>query len=137
MNSVVHFELPAQDRKRMAEFYTKVFGWKAQLLGEDMANYTLVSTTETDEQGMPKRAGAINGGFFQKDPKKPMSQYPCLVIGVEDIKATMKTINDAGGKASGEPMEIPGYGLYLTFMDTEGNLVSMMQPTADWKEKTK
>ena len=28
MNSVVHFEMPAEDQKRMADFYTKVFGWK-------------------------------------------------------------------------------------------------------------
>ena len=28
MNPVVHFEMPAVDRKRMCEFYTKVFGWK-------------------------------------------------------------------------------------------------------------
>ena len=34
MNPVVHFEMPAEDRKRMAEFYTKVFGWKTEQLGE-------------------------------------------------------------------------------------------------------
>lgn len=39
MNPVVHFEMPAEDRKRMADFYTKVFGWKIQELGEDMGNY--------------------------------------------------------------------------------------------------
>ncbi len=30
MNPVVHFEMPAEDRKRMADFYAKVFGWKTQ-----------------------------------------------------------------------------------------------------------
>jgi predicted enzyme related to lactoylglutathione lyase len=30
MNPVVHFEMPANDRKRMADFYTKVFGWCAR-----------------------------------------------------------------------------------------------------------
>jgi hypothetical protein len=43
MNPVVHFEMPAEDRKRMADFYTKVFGWKTQQLGEDMGNYVLIS----------------------------------------------------------------------------------------------
>jgi uncharacterized protein len=33
MNPVVHFEIPAEDRSRMAEFYTRVFGWHAQMLG--------------------------------------------------------------------------------------------------------
>ena len=27
MNPVVHFEMPADDSRRMADFYTKVFGW--------------------------------------------------------------------------------------------------------------
>ncbi len=42
MNPVVHFEMSAEDRKRMADFYTKVFGWKTQQLGEDMRNYILI-----------------------------------------------------------------------------------------------
>ena len=28
MNPVVHFEMLAEDRRRMTNFYTKVFGWK-------------------------------------------------------------------------------------------------------------
>ncbi|HVP36573.1 MAG TPA: hypothetical protein VMT04_06205 [Terriglobales bacterium] len=74
MNPVIHFEMPAEDRKRMAEFYTKVFGWKTQLLGEDMGNYVLATTTESDEKG-PKKPGAINGGFFPKSDNMPV-QYP-------------------------------------------------------------
>jgi len=29
----------------------------------------------------------------------------------------------------GEPMEIPGVGQYVSFMDTEGNRVSLLQPS--------
>jgi hypothetical protein len=29
MDPVVHFELPAEDRERMAAFYTSAFGWQA------------------------------------------------------------------------------------------------------------
>ena len=46
MNPVVHFEMPAEDKKRMAEFYTKTFGWQTQMLGSDMNEYVLVTTTE-------------------------------------------------------------------------------------------
>ncbi|HEU4446201.1 MAG TPA: hypothetical protein VFR94_16130 [Nitrososphaeraceae archaeon] len=35
MNPVVHLEMPTDDRKRMADFYTIVFGWKTQQLGEE------------------------------------------------------------------------------------------------------
>ena len=127
MNPVVHFEMPAEDRKRMADFYTKVFGWKTQALGEDMGNYVLATTVDSDEIGCPKEPGAINGGFFQKTDDKP-SQYPSVVIAVEDIKEHMKKVETAGGKVLGEPWDIPGVGLYVSFFDTEGNRVSMLQP---------
>jgi len=127
MNPVVHFEMLAEDRKRMADFYAKVFGWKTQQLGEDMGNYVLATTTDSDEKGRPKEPGAINGGFFQKTDDKP-SQYPSVVIAVEDIKEHMKKVEKAGGKVLGEPWDIPGVGLYESFFDTEGNRVSMLQP---------
>jgi hypothetical protein len=126
MNPVVHFEMPAEDRKRMADFYTNVFGWQTQMLGPEMGDYVLATTTESDEMG-PKRPGAINGGFFPKSNDKP-GQYPSVVIAVEDIKEHMKKVEEAGGKVLGEPWNIPGIGLYVSFFDTEGNRLSMLQP---------
>jgi uncharacterized protein len=127
MNPVVHFEMPAEDRKRMADFYTKVFGWKTQQLGEDMGNYVLATTTDSDENGSPKKPSAINGGFFQKTDDKP-AQYPSVVIAVEDIREHMMNVEKSGGKVLGEPVDIPGVGLYVSFFDTEGNRVGMIQP---------
>ena len=126
MNPVVHFEMPAEDRKRMADFYTRVFGWKTQQLGEDMGNYVLATTTDSDEKG-PKKPGAINGGFFQKTDDKP-AQYPSVVIAVEDIRKHILNVEKSGGKVLGEPVDIPGIGLYVSFLDTEANRVSMIQP---------
>jgi len=131
MNSVVHFEMPYDNRERMAKFYETVFGWQTQMLGEDMDNYVLATTTETDEKG-PKNPGAINGGFFPKKPDWP-AQYPAIVIAVGDIKKSVKQVTDAGGEVLGEPMDIPGVGQYVSFNDTEGNRVSMLQPIPrDW-----
>jgi len=130
MNPVVHFEMPAEDKSRMADFYTKAFGWKTQMLGPDMNEYVLVTTTEPGENGRPKNPGAINGGFYKKSADMP-AQYPSVVIGVGDIKEAMKKVTEAGGKVLGEPMEIPGYGFYVSFFDTEGNRVSMMQPNGE------
>ncbi|HUJ90503.1 MAG TPA: VOC family protein [Syntrophorhabdales bacterium] len=133
MNPVVHFEMPAEDRKRMAEFYTNVFGWKTQMLGPEMGNYVIVTTTEPDEEtGRPKNPGAINGGFFTRSDDKP-AQYPSVVIAVEDIKEHMKKLEKAGGTVLGEPWDIPGVGLYVSFIDTEGNRVSMLEPRMPMK----
>jgi predicted enzyme related to lactoylglutathione lyase len=126
MNPVVHFEMPYDDRGRMAKFYESAFGWQTQMLGEDMGNYVLATTTETDQNG-PKRPGAINGGFFPRKPDWP-AQYPSMVIAVDDINESIRKITDAGGKALGEPMGIPGVGQYVSFIDTEGNRVSVLQP---------
>ena len=126
MDSVVHFEMPYDNRRRMAEFYEIAFGWQTRMLGEDMDNYVLATTTETDENG-PKNPGAINGGFYPKKPDWP-SQYPSIVISVRDIEDSIKKVTAAGGKVLGEPMEIPGVGHYVSFTDTEGNRVSMLQP---------
>lgn len=127
MSPVVHFEMPAEDRKRMANFYSNVFGWQTQLFGEEMGSYVLVSTTETDETGRPKMPGAINGGFYPKNENGP-AQVPSIVIAVDDIKESIKQITEVGGKVLDEPVEIPGVGQYVSFLDTERNRVTLLQP---------
>ncbi len=135
MDPVVHFEMAAEDTKRMADFYMHAFGWKTKMLGEEMGHYVLASTTETDENGFPTTLGKINGGFYPKiEDGSP--QYPSVVISVDDIKDSMRKITEAGGKILGEPMEIPGFGIYISFNDTEGNRVGVMEPTREMKEKT-
>ncbi|MDZ7626037.1 MAG: VOC family protein [Ignavibacteriaceae bacterium] len=127
MSPVVHFEMPAENRKRMSEFYTKVFGWQTQQLGPEMGEYVLATTTESDETGRPKMGGAINGGFYQKT-EDPISNHPSVVIAVDDINDSILKIKAGGGKVLGEPMMIPGIGEFVSFIDTEGNRVSILQP---------
>jgi uncharacterized protein len=127
MNPVVHFEMPYEDRERLVSFYSKAFGWQMQKLGQEMGDYVTAHTTETDENNMIKSPGAINGGFFPKKPDWP-AQYPSVAIAVDDIKEAMKAVASAGGTVLGEPVEIPGIGQYVSYTDTEGNRVSMLQP---------
>lgn len=126
MDSVVHFEMPYDDRDRMAKFYEQAFGWQNQMLGPDMSDYVVTMTTESTPTG-PIKPGAINGGFYRKHPGMP-NPYPSVVISVGDIAASMKKVTDAGGRVLGDPMDIPGVGRYVSFMDPEGNRVSMLQP---------
>jgi len=37
----------------------------------------------------------------------------------------------------GEPMDIPGVGKYVSFVDSEGNRVSMLQPLPRGRPPTK
>jgi hypothetical protein len=126
MNPVVHFEIPYEDPERISTFYHSVFGWQIQRLGEDMGHYILATTAESDARpGAP--AGAIDGGFYVKKPDWP-SQHISIVISTEDIEKTMNDVHDAGGIVLGEPMTIPGIGLYVSILDTEGNRCSLLQP---------
>jgi uncharacterized protein len=126
MNPVVHFEMPYDSQERMAKFYQAAFGWQTQALGAEMGNYVLATTTETTEAG-PTKPGTINGGFFPRKPDLP-AQYPSVVIAVDNIAESMAKVRNSGGTVLGEPMEIPGIGQYVSFIDTEGNRVSMLQP---------
>jgi uncharacterized protein len=126
MNPVVHFEMPYDDRARMARFYESAFGWETQSLGEAMGNYVTAATTPSGPAG-PLQPGAINGGFYARKADWP-AQVPSVVIAVDDIQAAMRQVAKAGGSVLGEPMEIPGIGQYVSFMDTENNRVSILQP---------
>jgi predicted enzyme related to lactoylglutathione lyase len=128
MDPVVHFEMPYDNRDRIAKFYSTVFGWELRMLGEDMGNYVVATTAKPGGPTPPDAVpGAIGGGFFKRSPDMP-GQSPSVVIAVQDIRAAMKKVNDSGGETLGEPMTIPGIGEYVAFFDTEKNRVSMLQP---------
>lgn len=126
MNPVVHFEMPAKDKKRVKTFYEEVFGWGMNQLGKDMGDYLLATTTETDPKTeMPTTPGAINGGFFESGD---YGTTPHLVISVDNLEEHMQIVKKAGGKILGEPMDIPGIGKFVMFIDTEDNHVGMLEP---------
>ena len=137
MNPVVHFEMGYFDRERMKKFYETALEWEMQQMGADMGDYVIAQTAETDEKGMVKTPGTINGGFYRKIDN-PLSHAPSVVISVQDIKSAMKAVEAAGGKILGamdesgkssmEPHMIPGVGLWISFQDTEDNRVSLLQP---------
>jgi len=126
MNSVIHFELPVKSLERAQEFYSRVFGWVTSNF--DAAN-VLVSTTETDEKGVPTKVGAINGSFRKTDDVSA-STTPNIVIEVADIKNQLEIVTRNGGVIVDEPTDIPGMGLFARFRDTEGNLVGLWQNNA-------
>jgi predicted enzyme related to lactoylglutathione lyase len=125
MDPVVHFELPADDRERMAAFYAAAFGWEAQMLGPEMGSYTVVTTAPT-ANGRPTEPGTINGGIYLRT-EAPESKAPSVVIAVADVKESARAVEAAGGRLLGPPQPIPGVGLYAPFIDTEGNRMSMLQ----------
>ncbi len=122
MGKVVHFEIPADDPERAGNFYQKAFGWQINPMPE--MNYTMVGTTPSDQNGMPKEPGAINGGMPKRgEPVK----NTVITIAVDNIDAALKTIASLGGKEVGKKNAVGDMGWSAYFKDTEGNIVGLWQ----------
>jgi uncharacterized protein len=123
MDSVVHFEIPADDPKRASKFYTDVFGWNI-MKWEGLMPYWMLGTAESDEMGRPKKAGAINGGMGKREgPLKSV----VVTVNVADIDKALQKIEKAGGKTVSKKQAIGDMGFAAYFKDSEGNVVGLFQ----------
>ena len=122
MDKVVHFEIPFDDKQRAMKFYTDSFGW--QLTDMHEMTYVLARTVDVDDRQMPKEAGAINGGLFQRPKDAP---HPAIYVGVASVDATIKKVEAAGGKVVTARTPIPGMGAYARVADTEGNVIGLFE----------
>ena len=122
MDSVVHFEIPADNLARAKEFYNTVFGWNMNEMPE--MEYVMVGTAESNENGMPKEPGAINGGMLERqDPVKSI----VVTINVKDIDQAATMIEKNGGKIVRPKMPVGDMGFAAYFKDSEGNVVGLWQ----------
>jgi len=122
MGKVVHFEIPADNLARAKKFYSTVFGWSLDEFPE--MEYTIARTTDSDQNGMPKEPGAINGGMLQRqDPVKA----PVITISVDNMDQAAATIEKNGGKIIRPKMAVGEMGFAAYFKDTEGNVVGLWQ----------
>lgn len=122
MGKVVHFEIPADDLPRAKKFYNTVFGWNATEMPE--MEYVMLRTTESDENGMPKEPGAINGGMMKRqDPLR----HPVVTIDVESIDDALASVKKNGGQVVREKLAVGDMGFTAYFRDPEGNVIGLWQ----------
>jgi uncharacterized protein len=119
---VVHFELPADDLERAKAFYREAFGWRLEQWG-DMP-YTMVSTTPTDDNGMPTLPGAINGGML---PRQSPITGPVITISVDSVDAALARVEELGGKTAMAKQPVGDIGFTGYFVDPEGNVMGLWE----------
>ena len=109
-NTIVHFEMPAQDTKRARSFYESVFGWSFRdaMPGFD---YQMTEGVEPVAALYPQQSG---------------EQGPIVYFVTEDIEAASAKIREGGGEAD-EKQPIPEMGWFARCKDTEGNPFSLFQ----------
>jgi len=122
MDSVVHFEIPADNPKRAQKFYSTVFDWKINNM-PDMG-YALLGTTEVDKNQMPTKPGAINGGMLKR--QAPVKSV-VITINVASIDDAAKKIVKQGGKVVRKKSKVGDMGYAAYFKDTEGNVIGLWQ----------
>jgi predicted enzyme related to lactoylglutathione lyase len=122
-DSVVHFEVPADDVERAKAFYSEAFGWKVEAYPG--MNYHGATTTEVGPDMMPLKPGAINGGLFDR-ATFPIAS-PVLTIGVDDIDEALAKVERLGGKTLRAREAVADMGFTGYFTDPEGNVMGLWQ----------
>lgn len=96
-------------------FYSELFGWQGQDLGEEAGHYTIVS-----KDG--KQVAAISPA---QDPGPPRwTTY----VNVDDVDAAASKAAASGGQVIVAPMDVMTAGRMAIFMDTTGAVIAAWQP---------
>jgi predicted enzyme related to lactoylglutathione lyase len=96
-------------------FYSELFGWEGQDMGEEAGHYTIVS-----KDG--KMVAAISPA---QDPGPPRwTTY----INVDDVDEAARKAGSAGGQVIVAPMDVMAAGRMAIFMDTTGAVIAAWQP---------
>ena len=96
-------------------FYSELFGWAGQDMGEEAGHYTIVSKNG-------KQVAAISPA---QDPGPPRwTTY----VNVDDVDEVARKAESAGGKIIVPPMDVMAAGRMAIFMDTTGAVIAAWQP---------
>jgi len=103
----IHYlEFPARDIDATKQFFGAVFGWSFQDYGPE---YVAILD------------GGIDGGFFKSDQTVSTDSGSVLMVMYsEDLEATQKAIEEAGGSIVKPIFSFPG-GRRFHFGDPNGN----------------
>ena len=121
-NTIIHFEIPAEDLEKLKTFYTKLFRWKI-FKAPGPVDYWMVHTVPTDSNGMTLGPG-VNGGMYKKEAS---AQTVVNYIEVDDIDETIRNIVKLGGTLTMLKQEVMGVGYIAHAVDPEGNPFAVLQ----------
>lgn len=101
-----YVEFPATDIPAIKEFFEKAFGWQFTDYGPD---YTAFSNE------------GLDGGFYKAELKATTANGSALIVFFsDDLAATQKKVESAGGEIIREIFSFPG-GRRFHFTDPGGN----------------
>lgn len=113
-NKLAHFAIEADDVDRAKAFYESVFGWDFNPWGPP---------------GFYQIAGAgVHGALQQRREPMPDGRKGMeLTFAVDSLETTSKRVVNSGGSIASDVFSIPSVGRLVEILDTEGNVVLIMQ----------
>ena len=114
-NRVVHFEIPAENPKRLANFYEELFGWK--ISKAEGVDYWIAQTGEEGELGID---GAITG-------REAPEQVPINYVSVPSLSEYLEKASKLGARVTVGKQAVPGMGWFAHIVDLEGNPLGIWQ----------
>ncbi len=107
-SEIVWFDIPVKDFKRAKTFYSKLFGWKFQPMGD--AYWMIQSGKETI------------GGLREKEGKTGALDSPTLFFSATKLDPAVKLAKRLGAKLVGKRVDIPeGMGSFHLIRDLDKN----------------
>jgi predicted enzyme related to lactoylglutathione lyase len=123
-NSVVHFEIYADDVAKLGQFYKSLFDWDIQTVpGMD---YHLIKTVDTGPDNRPTTPGGINGGMFKRPVGYGVSAWVSYV-NVESVDQSVARAKELGAKVTKDKSAVPGMGWFAMLTDPQGNDFALWQ----------
>jgi len=119
-NIMTHFAIHIDDIDRAKGFYDEVFEWGFQSYGQ--SDFLQIKADKTEGGAL---IGALQARKYSPVPKRIIG-LECT-IGVENVDNIIEKVTNNGGQLLMPKTAIPYVGWIAKFLDTEGNLICVMQ----------
>ncbi|MEM7307161.1 MAG: VOC family protein [Planctomycetota bacterium] len=104
-HTIDYIEITVLDLAAAKRFYAAAFGWTFEDYGPAYA-------------GIRRPGGGESGGL--REDAEVRRGGPLVVLYSEDLEASLRAVQDAGGRIAQEPFGFPG-GRRFHFLDPSGN----------------
>jgi uncharacterized protein len=119
VGTFVWHEQVSSDPKRAQDFYTRLFGWEAEVFKPGEIDYAMISS-----------GGTTHGGYGTAQEGAPPPHWLCHVR-VESVDETVEKAKAAGGSALAGPFDMAEVGRMAIIADPQGAYIGVYQPEGD------
>lgn len=113
-NPIIHWEFVVPNAEKARTFYRKLFDWRFD--DKAFPGYTIIDTGHDPDGALTSQP--------RPTPMAGLNTY----FEVGDLRRTLTTVVELGGKILVPRTEIPNMGSYAMFADPDGVAVGVLQP---------